>query len=185
MTAPAAGPSDDLTLLADAAAGEPVAVARLLDDVAPIVYGFVVARVGGQSSVADDIIQETLLEGLRSRAGFRGESALSTWLCTIARRRLARYYEAERKAELARSGLRQVPPPAAADEEEAVDRRDEVVAALGRLPPLHRQVLVLKYLDNRSVAEIAGTVDRTPVQVQSLLQRARDGLRRELGGGDG
>jgi DNA-directed RNA polymerase specialized sigma24 family protein len=42
-------------------------------------------------------------------------------------------------------------------------------------------VLVLKYLDGLAVAEIADQVGRTRVQVQSLLQRARDGLRRELG----
>jgi DNA-directed RNA polymerase specialized sigma24 family protein len=45
---------------------------------------------------------------------------------------------------------------------------------------LHRQVLVRKYLDDWSVADIAADLGRTAVQVQSLLQRARDGLRREL-----
>ena len=50
------------------------------------------------------------------------------------------------------------------------------------MPAVHRQVLVLKYLDGRSVAEIAEAVGRSRVQVQSLLQRARDGLRSELGG---
>ena len=54
--------------------------------------------------------------------------------------------------------------------------------ALGRLPALQRQVLVLKYLEDMSVMDIAGQVNRSRVQVQSLLQRGRDGLRRELGG---
>jgi len=44
-------------------------------------------------------------------------------------------------------------------------------------------VLVLKYLDDLSVGEIATELGRSPVQVQSLLQRARDGLRRVLEGG--
>ncbi len=55
-----------------------------------------------------------------------------------------------------------------------------MVAALGRLPTLHRQVLVLKYLDGCSVADIATTIGKSNVQVQSLLQRARDGLKREM-----
>jgi RNA polymerase sigma factor (sigma-70 family) len=57
------------------------------------------------------------------------------------------------------------------------------VRALGRLPAIHRQVLVLKYLDELSVSEIADELGRSPVQIQSLLQRARDGLRRAMDGG--
>ena len=49
----------------------------------------------------------------------------------------------------------------------------------------HRQVLVMKYLDELSVSQIADEMGRSPVQVQSLLQRARDGLRRALEGTDG
>ena len=66
-----------------------------------------------------------------------------------------------------------------------VERRDEIVRALGRLPAVHRQVLVMKYLDGLSVSAIADELGRSPVQVQSLLQRARDGLRRALEGDPG
>ncbi|HML00371.1 MAG TPA: sigma-70 family RNA polymerase sigma factor [Acidimicrobiales bacterium] len=169
-----------LHLLQEVAEGKPAAVRRLLDDVAPIVHGFLYARVGGNGGVAEDLLQDTLLEGVRSAASYRGEAALSTWLCTIARRRLARYYESERRAEAARHGLQVLPAPAAGIDEEQIERRDEVIRALGRMPAVHRQVLVLKYLDGMPVQEIATELGRSRVQVQSLLQRARDGLRREL-----
>ena len=96
----------------------------------------------------------------------------------------ARYYEKERREEVARAGLRLV----ATDEEPddlgilEFEDRDEMIRALGRLSASHRQVLVLKYLDGRSVAEIADELGRSAVQVQSLLQRARDSLRLDLGG---
>ncbi|HZT66817.1 MAG TPA: sigma-70 family RNA polymerase sigma factor [Acidimicrobiales bacterium] len=175
---------DDATLLAAVAAGEPAAVRVLLDEVAPVVYGFVFARVGGNQSVAEDLLQETLLEAVRSAAGYRGEAALSTWMCAIARRRLARHYERERRAEAARQGLRLVRDEDEADLGAELERKDRVVRALGRLPSQHRQVLVLKYLDGASVEAIASELGRTRVQVQSLLQRAREGLRRELGDHD-
>ncbi|MBW3537488.1 MAG: RNA polymerase sigma factor [Actinobacteria bacterium] len=169
----------EVTLLAEAAEGKPAAVRRLLDDAGPVVYGFLYGRVGGNPTVAEDLVQETLLEAVRSSHTFRGESALTTWLCTIARRRLARHYESERKSDVARAGLslvRDVPDHA----EEDVDRADEVLRALGRLSAVHRQVLVMKYLDEMHVAEIAAELGRTKVQVQSLLQRARESLRREM-----
>ena len=174
---PAATEAD---LLTKAAAGNAVAVRALLDGYGAAVYGFLYARVGGRSPVAEDLLQETLIEAVRSASTFRGESSLKTWLCAIARHRLSRHYEAERRAALARAGLTLVRESADGDGDADVERRDEVTRALGVLPPLHRQVLVLKYLDDHSVEEIALELGRTRVQVQSLLQRARAGLREEL-----
>jgi RNA polymerase sigma-70 factor (ECF subfamily) len=177
-------------LLVAAAGGERAAVRWLLDEVAPVVYGFVFARVGGDQSVAEDILQETLLEAVRSASGFRGESSASTWMCTIAKRRLARYYESERRAEAARKSLQLVEPavPVAGAQdgsgvELGYERQDEVVRALGALPALQRQVLVLKYIEDLSVQEIAELLKKSRVQVQSLLQRGREGLRRHLAAG--
>lgn len=172
--------STEADLLAKAAAGNAVAVRALLDGYGPAVYGFLYARVGGHASVAEDLLQETLIEAVRSAPTFRGESSLKTWLCAIARRRLSRHYEAERRAAVARSGLALV-REVGQDRSAEIERRDEITRALGVLPPLHRQVLVLKYLDDRTVEEIAQELGRTPVQVQSLLQRARVGLRQKLG----
>lgn len=180
----AAAPSE-ADLLKEAAAGVPEAVRWLLDEAAPVVYGFIFARVAGDEPAAQDLLQETLMEAVRGASSFRGESALSTWLCAIARRRLARFYEAERRAELARSALRVVDETGGggpADRVSDFERQDEVVRALARLPVLQRQVLVLKYVEDLSVQDIADQVDRSRVQVQSLLQRGREGLRRQLGG---
>lgn len=170
---------DDVELLRRVVRRDAAAVRELLDGPAAVVYGFVYARVGGDESAAGDLVQETLFEAVKSADRFRGEAALATWLCTIAKRRLARHYERERREEIARSGLRLVQGELT-DEPDEIDSRDEMVRALGKLSALHRQVLVLKYLDGCTVAEIADAVGRTRVQVQSLLQRARDSLRREL-----
>ncbi len=180
MQAHAAAPEADL--LTKAAAGNAVAVRALLDGYGPAVYGFLYPRVGG-APVAEDLVQETFIEAVRSSSTFRGESSLKTWLCAIARRRLIRHYEAERRAAVLRAGLTAVPNHDDSRDDD-VERRDEVTRALGTLPPLHRQVLVLKYLDDRSVEEIAGELGRSRVQVQSLLQRARAALRQALGDDD-
>ena len=171
--------SSDAEMLTSAAAGELQAVRTMLDKLGPIVYGFIFARVGGRAAVAEDLTQETFVESVRSAHTFRGDSKLATWMCTIARRRVARYYEAERKEEVARAGLVAV----GGSDEDPVERRDEVIRALGRLPAVHRQALVLKYLEDMTVESIARELGRSPVQIQSLLQRARAGLRREMEAG--
>ncbi len=173
------GDAEAVAELARVVAGDADAVRRFLDESGPVVFGYVLARVGGVRSVADDLVQDTFLEAIRSAHTFRGESLVTTWLCAIARRRVARHFEAERRAfGVDDAGVLDVGDTGVA--EDAVDQRDEVVRALGRLPVLHRQVLVRKYLDDCPVVEIAAELGRTPVQVQSMLQRARQGLRREL-----
>lgn len=169
----------DVELLNHVARGDAGAVRTLLDDAGPVLYGFVFARVGGDEAAAEDIVQETLLEAVKGASSFRGDAALTTWLCAIARRRMARHYERERREDVARTGLTVV-ADLGAQEVEDVAERDEMIRALGRLSATHRQVLVLKYLDDRSVSEIATEIGRSSVQVQSLLQRAREGLRRQL-----
>jgi RNA polymerase sigma-70 factor (ECF subfamily) len=171
------GGGDGVAQLTRVVAGDRDAVRRLLDESGPVVFGYVLARVGGDRSVADDLVQDTFLEAIRSAHTFRGDSLLTTWLCAIARRRVARHFEAERRHDAVD---RELAPSTVVADEDRLDERDEVVRALGRLPVLHRQVLVRKYLDDLPVADIAAELGRTSVQVQSLLQRARDGLRKAM-----
>lgn len=171
------------SLLVRAASGDPAAAREMLDETGPVVYGFIYARVGGRQDVAEDLTQATYLEAMRGAASFRGEAALETWLCAIARRQVAGHYESERRRLRLERKLRLVSAEEEASEEAPEDLiadGEAMIAALGRLNPVHRQVLCLKYLDGLSVGEIATELSRTPVQVQSLLQRARSGLRREL-----
>lgn len=180
-----AGDLDDSELLLEAAAGDAAAVRRLLGEVGPTLYGFIFARVGGDRVAAEDVMQDTFLEVVRSARTYRGEAALTTWMCTIARRRVARHWEAERRAahpapEVDGVARDELPDGDADAAFAALHDRDVIIRALGRLPAEHRHVLVLKYLDGEPVAAIASHLGRTPVAVQSLLQRARVGLRSAL-----
>lgn len=181
MIDPAPGPEQSLLLRA--AAGEPEAARELLDQTGATVYGFIYPRVGGYREVAEDLTQATFLEALRSANTFRGEAEIGTWLCVLARRQVARHYESERRRMRLERKLQLVAVESDLEEvlgEDLVADGEALIAALGRLTPLHRQVLVLKYLDGYPVDEIAVELKRSKVQIQSLLQRARAGLKREL-----
>ena len=173
----------DRQLLALAAGGDSAAAGELLDQTGAIVYGFIYARVGGNEQAAEDLIQATYLEAVRSAATFRGEAALSTWLCTIARRQLAGYFNRENRQRSIERKLRLVDDPQrdASNVPDGSMADDSVIEALGRVPDLQRQVLVMKYLDGLHVREIAMELGRSNIQIQSLLQRGRSSLRRELG----
>ena len=67
-----------------------------------------------------------------------------------------------------------VPPPTVL---EADERAALIQAALATLPKERRDVLKSKYIEGRSVKEIAGKFGRTPKAVESMLSRARGELR--------
>lgn len=63
---------------------------------------------------------------------------------------------------------------------DALDAQLDVVKALGRIAPIHREVLVLYYFDDMPTAQMAEALDIAPGTVLSRLARARDALRAAL-----
>src|SRR5207302_958206 len=84
-----------------------------------------------------------------------------------------------------REGRRRAPPcptdgGAAEPADAALEQREQaerIARALADLPERYEAVLRAKYLDGRSVAEIAAAWDETPKAVESLLTRAREAFR--------
>ncbi len=156
-------------------------------------------RMLGSVVDADDAVQETLVRAWRSLARFDGRASLRTWLYRIATNvcldALADRNRRARPMEEGPSGtvdtplvtherthwLEPVPDahaiPADADPAEAVILRQSIrlafVAALQRLPPKQRAVLLLSEVLGWSAAEIAETLDTSVAAVNSALQRAR------------
>lgn len=146
------------------------------------VYAFVYYRVSGDQQTAEDITQETFVAALGALERFDGRTGLFTWLCGIARHKVADHYRRLRRLEQAQVALERA---ADLDAVEGLDarleqeeRRRRVLAALRQLPPHYRQVLALKYLDRVSVRQIAVELDLSEEAAASLLARARSAFRR-------
>ena len=69
---------------------------------------------------------------------------------------------------------------ASADEYQRVEQRQQVVAALRKLPPKMRAVLVLRYFEDLSEADVAGTLGCSVGTVKSQASRGLDRLRGHL-----
>jgi RNA polymerase sigma-70 factor, ECF subfamily len=151
----------DLDLVERWKAGEQRAATLLVERHAQAVARFV-ASVGVRSDV-DEVVQDTFIRAFASIDGFRGESALRTWLFTIARRLvLDRRRAARRRGEQV-----EVREEDAATEYDALDGvvADEMQArlrhAMATLTPTQREVFALRVNEGMSYREIAETVDTT------------------------
>ncbi|MPN32469.1 hypothetical protein SDC9_179947 [bioreactor metagenome] len=63
---------------------------------------------------------------------------------------------------------------------DALDAQLDVVKALSRIAPIHREVLVLYYFDDMPTAQMAEALDIAPGTVLSRLARAREALKTAL-----
>lgn len=156
------------------------------DAALPTVYGYVFHRCGGVRQVAEELTQEAFVEAVRSRDRFDGRSDPVTWVCAIAKHRLVDHFRRQHRDERRRlrllSGGEGADAPVAGSGSED---RDAVLRTLCELPPLQRAALVLHYLDDLPVSEIARDLDRSESAVESLLARGRDGFRRALVAAEG
>ncbi len=172
-----------------ARAGDARALNALVTRYEPRVYRFSY-RLTGDADEAAEVAQDTLLAMTRSLGTFRGESALSTWLYSVARRfSLTRHRQRTRR--LAREAPLEeadgVPPgalqsSAPTPEEMTVAReRDAAInAALGRLSPAHREVLLLRDVEGLTAPEVSKVLGIGVRAVKSRLHRARVRLRATL-----
>jgi RNA polymerase sigma-70 factor, ECF subfamily len=139
------------------------------------VYRYFHRGTAGDRRVTEDLTQETFMACVDA-AGRGNRNALTMpWLMTVARNKLVDHYRRTnrevRKLSLVWSARH--------DEEEPEPFRLSDAAALQalcRLAPLHRLVLVLRYVDDLPVHEIAIAIKRSVRATESLLVRARQAL---------
>ena len=172
--------------------GETAAAEALLAEHLDPLYRFVHWRIGGDEHRVEDVVQETFLSALEGMDAFDGRSSLHTWLCAIAKNKIraARRVrppvsleqaleEADPAIDAILAEIAREPLPG-----EVLDRaetRDLVGATLSSLPPEYARALVQKYVEGKSVTELARARGKGEKAVESLLTRARTAFARVFG----
>jgi RNA polymerase sigma-70 factor (ECF subfamily) len=156
-----------------------------------MVFGLAARLVGPLD--AEDVVQETFLRAFRALESFRGESALKTWLYTIALNRIR-----VRRGTLARlrglfgtgrsgatpdfSLLDTAADPERTPEENALlsDQRRRLRKAVHDLPEEFRMAVVLRDLEGLSYEDVASVLTVPVGTVRSRLARGRALLKEAL-----
>lgn len=134
---------------------------------------------------AEDAAQETILKALKNLHSFRAESKFSTWLISIAinearaRLRHARVLQFE-SVDHAAEEDENVTPAVITDWREipleALERkelREQLQNAIASLPELYREVLLLRDVEEMSIAETAAALGVSDGVIKTRLLRAR------------
>lgn len=150
------------------------------EDALPRVHRYLFHRCGRDRSLAEELTQETFVEAIRSRRRFSGRGDPLNWVIGIARHRLADHF---RRLERQERGVVDLASRGQIDAVEPwTDPDDELAVAVAALPTMQRAAVVLHYLDDLPVREVARLLGRSEKAVESLLSRGRDALRRTYEG---
>lgn len=122
-------------------------------------------------SVAEEVVQESLLRAWKSLEALRDKEAAKSWLLTIVRRENARYFERKRLETVDIDGL--APAQEALIAETPDEQVAEMRAAILRLEQDYREPLVLQVLMGYSTKEIAELMGLKQGAVLTRLHRAR------------
>jgi RNA polymerase sigma-70 factor (ECF subfamily) len=129
-------------------------------------------------TVAEDVVQESLLRAWKSLDSLRDDAAAKHWLLTIVRRENARYFERRRLETVDVDDL--TPSQEALLANQPDHELDDVREAIFRLGDDYREPLVLQVLMGYSTNEIGELMGLRQGAVLTRLHRARLKLRDEL-----
>lgn len=159
---------DEATLVAGCRDGQSDAQRACFDRYRDRVHGIALHFLRGDIDAAEDVTQEVFVRFFRAAPSFRADAKLSTYLyravanaCTDELRRRRRFVVAGDIPEQWHPTV----DPAPADEA-------GVLAAVHRLTPKLRMVVLMRYYDDLSYEEIASALGTTPGTVASRLNRA-------------
>jgi len=177
-------------------AGDGVAWRAVFAEHGPALLGYA-ARMVGSRSLAEDVVQDSLVSAYEAIGRFDGRASLKTWMFRIVHnkaideiRRAKRYVdlpEDDPEASYfdARGKWADGYPTGAEDLIDSKRMLAEVRAALDRLPHAHREVLLLKEVHGLDSAEICAALEISPGNLRIRVHRARKALRAAVIDSDG
>ena len=141
----------------------------------PKVYNRVHSLV--PESDAEDVVQDVFLSLVDSINSFRGNSAFGTWFHRIVMNKVADYH---RKVSRRKEQLSETQPVRVVNPWKATDEELIVKQALIELPEKHREILLLKFSEGLSFAEVAERLDLTYEATRSRYRRAVEAVREKI-----
>jgi len=173
---------DDAALLKRASGGDREASAALVRRLMPA--GHALAwRMTGITAVAEDIVQEAFIRLWQTAMRWEPRASVRTFFTRIVINLCYDHHRAnfpDQPVEDTAAGETADDAPGVLEEMAARESRSEVRAALYRIAPRYRAVLVMWAYSEMNVRDIAAAMDLSQNAVHQLLFRARAALRAQL-----
>lgn len=158
-------------LITDLKLGLPEAVDIWYKTYSPALHKFVSRKLSNQLDV-EEVVREIFLNCIRQLPLFQEKSTLKTWMFKIATHEVADYY----RRQYAKKLVRAIPLSSMLLVEPTQDMHgtsEYVLEVLKHMRADYKELLLLKYVDQISVKDIAARLQRSIKSVEADLFRAR------------
>jgi RNA polymerase sigma-70 factor (ECF subfamily) len=166
--------------VAQARAGEPAAWDALFRRYQLPLYVFVFELVRNEQASLD-VVQETFIAAARHIGGLREDGKFGSWLFGIAHQKCIQRWR--KRTEVLLDEIPETPGEFEEGPDDLLIRREQEAAFMNlveQLPPPQRAVVLLHYVEDFSIEEIAGITETQPGTVKSRLHYAKKSLRKLL-----
>jgi RNA polymerase sigma-70 factor, ECF subfamily len=163
-------------------ASDPLAFDELYSRYSPRVFGYLFQKLNGNAEEAEDLTADVFTRVYEKIDGFQPQGApLSAWVFRIAHNRLID--SVRRRPRQTQVTLDEAPELTSGPVFGGINQQvalDQIKAGLTRLTNEQRQVIVLRFLEGKSLAETADIVGRNDDAVKKLQARGLASLRRGI-----
>ncbi len=165
---------DERNLIMEAKGGESEAFGRLYDYYLPAIYRFILLKVGHREE-AEDLTHQVFLKAWQNISGFTEKGfPFSSWLYRIARNAVIDYYRKSKPVvsideDIILEQLIIHPDITALDSKKDIAR---IMASLRELKDIERDVVIMRFVEDLSVKEIAITISKSEGAVKVIQHRA-------------
>ena len=159
--------------LVEAAQRDPARFLELYERHFHRVWAFVIRRTANRAET-EDITSDVFRRALENLHGYDWRGLpFSAWLLRIAANTMSHRWE-----KTARESADPLPETAAPDAE--LERRAMLFQLVDRLPEAQRRVIELRYIEQRSLSEVAQALGKSEGAVKQLQRRALEQLRADM-----
>jgi RNA polymerase sigma-70 factor (ECF subfamily) len=171
-------------LLVEAAQADPSKFDALYELHFERIYFFIVSRVHDRT-IAEDLTSEVFHKALANLSSYEWRGTpFSAWLFRIASNAIADQYKRANREQQADDGTFDPPAPAniSSKELEFVERHAFFFRLIEGLPVIQRRVVCERFIEERSIKEIAQRLKKSEGAIKQLQFRALQTLREQVGG---
>ncbi|KAA9134134.1 sigma-70 family RNA polymerase sigma factor [Marinihelvus fidelis] len=175
----------DADLVAASLGGDRQAFGHVVDRYQRLLCSVAYASLGNIAQ-SEDLAQEAFIEAWHKLPTLAEPEKLKAWLCGILRFKLSHHHRSESRRPMAAAQaldtVVHLPTDAAGVEEQAMDDEQQALLwqALENVPENYREVMVLYYREQRSMAQVAQDLDLSEATVKQRLSRGRKMLQERM-----